>query len=276
VQSVRTGSVGPIKDVTHLQIVQADQIRGMGGTVNPRAGRRPIAQFLHDPAAQNPPNPGAPPGSVKIAADGSIAALVPARRAVSWQLTSATGTPVVHERYWLTMQPGEVRACTSCHGMSFRDQAGRVPPVNPPQALADFLTFWKAQNPTPPAGEGFFSVTPCRLLDTRNADGAAGGPFLESSGTRLMPAATRCGVPAGAKALSVNVTITGAVAAGNLVLYAGDAALPNTSTVSFAAGSTRANNAVLGISADGTAALKIRNNSTGGVHVIVDVNGYFQ
>lgn len=84
VQSVRTGSVGPVKDVTHLQIVQADQIRGMGGTVNPRAGRRPIAQFLHDPAAQNPPNPGAPPGSVKIAADGSIAALVPARRAVSW------------------------------------------------------------------------------------------------------------------------------------------------------------------------------------------------
>ncbi len=271
-------SSGPIYDVTDLQIVQADQIRGMGGMVNPRDGRRPIAQFLHDPSAQNPPNPGGPVGSVPVATDGSIAALVPAHRAISWQLTDGTGKPVVHERYWLTMQPGEIRACTSCHGMSHFDQAGHLPPTNAPQALADLLQYWKANlaPAAPPAGEGFVTVAPCRLLDTRNPDGAAGGPRLDGLGTRTLLAGTRCGIPGTAKALSFNVTVTNATAAGSLTLYAGDGTLPNTSAISFGAGRTRANNSVLKLSADGAATLKIRNNTGGAVDVIVDVNGYFQ
>ncbi|MEO8505835.1 MAG: hypothetical protein ABI609_18210 [Acidobacteriota bacterium] len=269
---------GTIYDVAHLQIVQADQIRGMGGMVNPRPGRRPIAQFLHEPSVQNPPDASGPPGSVAVASDGSIAAFVPAHRAVSWQLTDGNGKPVVHERYWLTMQPGEIRTCTSCHGMSHFDQAGNLPPTNPPQALANLLQYWQANLvTTPPAGEGFFAVAPCRLLDTRKPDGAAGGPFLDGLGTRTLLAGTRCGIPGNAKALSFNVTVTGASTAGNLVMYAGDDAVqPNTSTISFGAGTTRANNSVLKLSADGAATLKIHNNGASALHVIVDVNGYFQ
>ncbi len=278
VQTVRPGATGPTYDVTDLQIVQADQIRGMGGMAQPRRGRRPIAQFLHDPAVPNPANPGGPPGSVPVSAiDGSIAAFVPAHRALSWQLTDGTGKPVVHERYWLTMQPGEIRACTSCHGMSHLDQAGNLPPTNPPQALADLLQYWKTTlAPPAPAGQGFFPVTPCRMLDTRNADGAAGGPFLDGLGTRLLLAATRCGVPATATALSLNVTVTNAASAGSLTLYAGDGTLPNATAINFAPGRARANNAVLKLSADGAGTLKIRNNGAGAVDVIVDVNGYFQ
>jgi hypothetical protein len=153
VQTRRSNDSSPFYDVAHLQIVQADQIRGMGGPASPNRGRRPIAQFLHEPSAQNPPNPSGPAGSVAVAADGSIAALAPAHRALSWQLTDASGKPVVHERYWLTMQPGEVRACTSCHGLSHLDQAGNPPPTNPPQALGNLLQYWK-QNlaPAQPAG----------------------------------------------------------------------------------------------------------------------------
>lgn len=284
VQTLSTGySATPppgdkIYDVRDLQIVQADQIRGMGGMTNPRRGRRPIAQFLHDPAAQNLPNPGGPAGSVRVSTvDGSIAALVPAHRAVSWQLTDPTGKPVVHERYWLTLQPGEVRACTSCHGMSHFDQAGNLPPTNPPQALADFLAYWKANlAPPAPVGQGFFAVTPCRLLDTRSPDGAAGGPYLDGLSTRTLQTATRCGIPATATALSINVTVTNATAAGSLTIYAGDASLPNASAINFNAGRTRANNAVLKVAVDGTSALKIRNNGTGLLDVIVDVNGFFQ
>ena len=105
------GAPGRIYDVAFLQIIQADQIRGVGGTTNPRPGRRVLGQVLHDPRAQNPLLPSAPPGSVAIARDGSVAAFVPARRALSWQLTDAAGVPVVRERLWLTMQPGEVRGC---------------------------------------------------------------------------------------------------------------------------------------------------------------------
>jgi Hydrazine synthase alpha subunit middle domain/FG-GAP-like repeat len=132
---------GKVYDISHFQIVQADQIRGYS---NFSAGRRSIPQPLHDPKAKNPANPGGPAGSVKIAADGSTAALVPARRALAWQSTDAAGNPVVRERVWVTFQPGEVRVCASCHGVNEKDQSGAPPPVNKPEALRDLLRFWKA------------------------------------------------------------------------------------------------------------------------------------
>jgi len=149
------GASGKIYDISHLQLFQADQIRGLGGTVNPSAGRRVIAQYLHDPAVTNPTVNGAPAASVSIASDGSVAAFVPARRALSWQLLDPTGTPVVRERYWVTMQPGEIRVCTSCHGINTRDQANQVAPANQPEALRQLLTYWKGR-PSVPSG---FRVT---------------------------------------------------------------------------------------------------------------------
>ncbi len=100
-----------------------------------------LAQPLHDPAAQslNPQPTGAPAGSVAIADDGSMAAFVPARRAMTWQLTNPAGVPVVRERLWLTFQPGEVRVCASCHGVNQQDQAGHAPPVNQAEAFEQLL-----------------------------------------------------------------------------------------------------------------------------------------
>lgn len=145
------GAGGKIYDVSHLQLFQADQIRGLGGTAAPRAGRRVLAQYLHDAGTANPPVPGAPRASVAVASDGSFAAFVPARRALSWQLTDPAGTPVVRERYWVTMQPGEVRVCTSCHGINTHDQANHVAPTNEPEALRQLLAYWKIAKETPAA-----------------------------------------------------------------------------------------------------------------------------
>ena len=88
----------------------------------------------------NPPTPG-PVGSVLLGDDGSMAALVPARRAMSWQLTDGAGEAVVRERYWISFQPGEIRVCASCHGINSRYQAGLTPPVNEPEALRDLLQY---------------------------------------------------------------------------------------------------------------------------------------
>jgi hypothetical protein len=142
-----TGS-SKLFDIAHLQLFQADQLRGLGGTASPRAGRRVLARVMHDPAAKNAPTSG-PSGSVPIAADGSIAALVPARRAMSWQLTDPAGTPVVRERYWLTFQPGELRVCSACHAVNSHDQVGAPAPTNPPEALRTLLRAWKASQPPP-------------------------------------------------------------------------------------------------------------------------------
>jgi Hydrazine synthase alpha subunit middle domain len=149
------GAGGKIYDVSHMQLFQADQLRGWGGTSTPAAGRRVLARPMHDvPASIQPMAAGAPPSSVALAADGSMAAFVPARRAMSWQLTAPDGTPVVRERYWVTMQAGEVRVCTSCHGINTADQANQPAPHNPPQALVQLLARWRATSEAPKAPSG--------------------------------------------------------------------------------------------------------------------------
>jgi hypothetical protein len=140
------GAGGQIYDVAHLQLMQGDLLRGIGGVASPDAGRRVLAQPLHDPAAlaAMPTPTGGPSGSVAIADDGSVAAFVPATRALSWQLTNPAGGPVVRERYWLTFQPGEIRVCASCHGANTADQANQPEPTNTPRALVDLLRHWQA------------------------------------------------------------------------------------------------------------------------------------
>ena len=97
-------------------------------------------------AADNPTDTNAfVSGTLKLADDGSLAALVPARRAITHHLLGTNYESVVKERYWITYQPGEIRTCKNCHGINTVDQAGQTP-NNPPQALRDLLRYWKTQN----------------------------------------------------------------------------------------------------------------------------------
>lgn len=142
------GSGGQLYDIAHMQFFQGDQIRGIGGMATPRPGRRVIAQVLHDKPAMvaNAANAGGPPGSTAIAADGSVAAFVPAQRALAWHSTSPSGTPVVRERYWIGFQPGEIRACDGCHGVNQQNQTtptGAPAATNTPQALRQLLARWR-------------------------------------------------------------------------------------------------------------------------------------
>ena len=129
---------GRVYDIAHFQLFQADQVRGYRFP-----GRRPIATPMHEPRASHPANPTGPVSSVPIAADGSTAAFVPARRAMTWQTTDGGGNAVVRERVWITFQPGEVRVCASCHGVNERNQAGGLAPTNKPEALRTLLRHWK-------------------------------------------------------------------------------------------------------------------------------------
>jgi hypothetical protein len=128
-----------VYEIAHFQLFEGEQLRAYPR----RAGRRVIAAPLHQ--GRNPGNPGGPAGSVRIAPDGSTAAFVPARRALSWQTTDRSGEPVVRERNWITFQAGEMRVCASCHGVNTHDQAGRPPPMNKPEALRALLAWWKIQ-----------------------------------------------------------------------------------------------------------------------------------
>ncbi|HEY6065286.1 MAG TPA: hypothetical protein VIY96_03970, partial [Thermoanaerobaculia bacterium] len=92
------------------------------------------------------------------------------------------------------------------------------------------------------AGLDFFSVTPCRLIDTRDPDGPYGGPILQSGTARLFTltgSPGTCTVPAGAKALSVNMTSVGPTNSGFLTLYPGDEQAPLASNLNFRPGQIR-------------------------------------
>ncbi|MBL8695236.1 MAG: hypothetical protein JNJ88_14175 [Planctomycetes bacterium] len=126
-------------EIGFLQFFQGDLIRGYTAY---QQGRRPIAVPMHDGVL--PKVSGAPKGSVALGADGSMAAIVPAGRALSWQLTKTDGEPVVRERYWVTFAAGEMRVCANCHGINKGDVVlGEPSPTNPPQALRDLLTWYK-------------------------------------------------------------------------------------------------------------------------------------
>jgi hypothetical protein len=83
-----------------------------------------------------------------------------------------------------------------------------------------------------------------------------------------------CGVPATAKALSLNVTVTGPTNFGHVAFAPG--CVPGPSTINFGPGQTRANNAVLPIAADGRLTAGTFVLGGGSVHLILDVNGYFE
>ncbi|MEI7687512.1 MAG: Calx-beta domain-containing protein, partial [Planctomycetota bacterium] len=144
-----------IYDVGWMQIFQADAIRaythnGQNPSALPAPGRRLMPTPLHGQAiTEMPVTPGAPAGAVKIADDGSWAAVLPAGRALTWHMLDGAGTKSqVKERVEVTFAPGEVRSCAVCHGVNTHDQAGNLGvPSSQPQALSPLLQFWKTNHP---------------------------------------------------------------------------------------------------------------------------------
>ena len=120
-------------------------------------------------------------------------------------------------------------------------------------------------------GGRFFPLAPCRVLDTRNDTAMTDGV------PREVAFHGACGVPAAARALAANVTVTQPTLPGHVSVYPADAASTGTSVVHFVAGKTRASNVIIKLSDDGTgrARLEATIPGAGSVHVIVDVSGYF-
>jgi hypothetical protein len=128
---------------------------------------------------------------------------------------------------------------------------------------------------TPPPAASYYTLTPCRVFDTRDPTGPFGGPALAAQTQRSFTLAGRCGIPASATAISVNVSAMAATMTGHVVLFPGGSYPPSTATLNYTAGKTRANNAIVGLGT-GAVLLVRSNQASGSVHLILDVNGYFQ
>jgi hypothetical protein len=121
----------------------------------------------------------------------------------------------------------------------------------------------------------YFTLAPCRVVDTRGS-APIGGPVLQGQETRSLALAGHCGIPATAKAISINIAVTGATASGHVRLFPAGQAVPAVSAINYSAGQTRANNAIIQLNASGALAAFIGQAAGTTVHLIIDVNGYFE
>jgi hypothetical protein len=136
------------------------------------------------------------------------------------------------------------------------------------------VTMEVARSVTARFAPGYNTVTPCRLLDSRDA--LLGGPAPLAAGSQTpLSVGGNCGIPETAAAVSLNVTVTEPTTAGHLTLFAHGSPLPLTSAVNYPAGTTRANNVITALGASGQLDLLVAQAS-GTAHVTLDVNGYFQ
>ena len=112
---------------------------------------------------------------------------------------------------------------------------------------------------------------PVRVLDSRFGTGLSGKFFPSAPRTFQVTGAS---VPAGAIAISGNVTVVNATRAGFVSLTPTPQANPTTSTINFPAGDTRANGVTVPLSNDGKLSA-VYKSSGGSTDLILDVTGYY-
>jgi FG-GAP repeat len=133
----------------------------------------------------------------------------------------------------------------------------------------------------PPGGAGaqrFFTIQPCRAVDTQTAAGEFGGPSLVDDVARSyrLPLNTACGLPANATAYALSATVdpTRPVAQGGLgylTLFPTGSPQPFVSTLNALDGFIASNAAIVPAGTGGA----VSAFASGGTHLILDVVGFF-
>ena len=127
-----------------------------------------------------------------------------------------------------------------------------------------------------PLAAVYYSLTPCRVVDTRRPAGPYGGPSLPAGANRTFVFGGQCGVPATALAVALNVVaVLPTDGPGFLTLYPGGTPQPLAATMNYNLGKIRANNAIIPLGSSADLAVHC-GQGTGSVDMVIDVNGYFQ
>ncbi len=117
----------------------------------------------------------------------------------------------------------------------------------------------------------FLPLAPCRVMDTRGANGNFGGPRMTAGSTRTVPIAqSGCNVPAGALAYSLNVTVVPPGPLTYLTIWPAGQTQPVVSTLNSLDGRVVANAAIVPAATGGVNVFV--SNAT---DVILDINGVF-
>src|SRR5437762_200613 len=128
----------------------------------------------------------------------------------------------------------------------------------------------------------FFSVAPCRIIDTR----VTGGPLAHAE-IRHFQIATKCGIPSTAKMAALNFAVVYPTDGGNIIAYpynpADPSLVPLVSTVNWTAGETAiANGSIVALTANPTYNISVQavvpapGGGVGHLYLVIDVTGYIQ
>lgn len=123
-----------------------------------------------------------------------------------------------------------------------------------------------------PNGQGAFgALAPRRLLDTR---GTTSAPKAAIAARGMVAfTVTGQGVPLGVSAVVLNVTVTQPTSPGYVTAYPHGGPIPTASNLNFVTKQTVPNLVVVPVGGDGKVSLF--NGSTGTVHLLADISGYF-
>ncbi len=140
-----------------------------------------------------------------------------------------------------------------------------------------------AARPDPRAGaaspteNGFVPIVPCRIVNTQNGQPLAAGEargYRVHGDTRPQGGAQKCGVPASATAVEVNITAVRAQGNGYLRVGPADAPIPNATFLNYEAAVNLSNAGAVAIESGPGVNLQVQA-FVRPTHVVVDVLGYY-
>jgi hypothetical protein len=205
------------------------------------------------------PNSGSTAGGLRVTVRGSGFA---SGAAVTFGGVAGTAVTVVN--------PTTITVTTPAHAAGIVDVVVTIP--GPATATLTGGFFYQ----TPLASTRYYTVAPCRAIDTRNTN----APPLAAGSTREFivagAPAGACNLPANAVAVEAIVTSARNTQNGHFTLFPANGLMPNASTINFKGNVTRANNAVVLLATNGTGRIKAFNGSTAPADLIVDILGYFR
>ncbi len=112
------------------------------------------------------------------------------------------------------------------------------------------------------------TVTPCRLVDTRQT----GGPIQGGTSRNFtVPGLGGCNIPSTAEAYSLNVTVVPQGSLGYLTIWPAGQSQPTTSLLNSTDGRVKANAAIVPAGTSGAVSVYVSNTT----NVILDIDGYF-
>jgi hypothetical protein len=127
-------------------------------------------------------------------------------------------------------------------------------------------------DPSNSAALAFYPLTPCRIADTRNANGPLGGPSLPARSTRAFPIlASACGLPANAQAYSLNFAAVPKGPLGYLTAWPAGQPQPLAASLNDVTGTIAANAVIVPAGTNGA----VNVFASDATDLVIDVSGYF-